>query len=116
MENDLFVGELGSIGQNEVDFELGRDRGRGWRARLHEGERGLGWVNVRNRPPPGGHKRLIGGRRGGGEISGEPPRSSACSGGCRSAQQASCGVTEHGCINIGDRSARKSENGKAKWR
>nr|GMD62150.1 hypothetical protein Iba_chr12bCG2740 [Ipomoea batatas] len=58
----------------------------------------------------GGHEGLIGGRSGG-EISGEPSRSSGDGGGCRSVQQASGGVTDHGGTKIGDRSARKSE----KW-
>lgn len=38
---------MGRVRKHEVDGELGRESVRSRRARLHELERGLGWVDVR---------------------------------------------------------------------
>lgn len=72
------------VGQNEVDGELRRDRRRGRRARLHEGERGLGGIDVRGDFLPRLHecrvlyrlRREIGGREGPGS-----PAAAAAAGG-----------------------------------
>lgn len=42
----LFIGQLRSIGEHEVNSEFGRDRRGSRRAGLHEGERGLGWLHI----------------------------------------------------------------------
>lgn len=52
-ETDLFSGELRCVRQDEVDGELSRDRRRDGGAGLHEGERSLGGLDVRDDLLPG---------------------------------------------------------------
>ena len=61
----LLVGDLGLVGEDEVDGELGGDGGRRGRARLHEGE-GRRWgLDVGGDLFPRLHERgVLGGLRG----------------------------------------------------
>ena len=61
----LLVGDLGLVGEDEVDGEFGGDGGRRGRARLHQGDGRLGGLEVGGDLLPRLHERgVLGGLRG----------------------------------------------------
>ena len=70
--SDLFVGELGRVRKDKIDSELRRQGRRSRWPRLHEGKRGLGWFQIRDRTSPGFNKGVIS-SRGRRDVGGERP-------------------------------------------
>ena len=89
--NYLFGGELRGVGKDEVDGELGGDRRCGGRAWGHEGERGLGGIDIGDHFLPRLSEHLVR-RRSRRHVGGERP-----SGGGGSRQNAGGDLAEHGC-------------------